>query len=90
MHREIIRISCIHILADIGTDEEALVEEDPFVCRIAVWCRAFGMEVMEVKVLHVSGIRPAAKCLDEAVRDTRNASEVNMAMRGDVADSIIC
>ncbi len=89
MHREIVGITGIDILADIRTDEESLVKEYSFIRRIAVRSWSLGVEVVEMEISDVSGISPAAECLDKTVRDACHTSEVYMAVRRDVAYSLI-
>ena len=80
MHGQVVRIAGIYVSPHVGAHKEALVEEYALVLRLAVWSRALSVEVVEVKVLDVSRVRPAAKRPDEAMRHAGYAAEVNMTV----------
>jgi hypothetical protein len=73
-----------------GTGVRSLVEEDSLVTRLAVGSRAFGVEVMEMKVADIAGIGPAAQGADQAVRHARHAAQMDMTAGRDVAHGLIC
>ena len=89
MHRQIVGVASVDVLPDVRADEETLLEEDPLVGRVAVGRGTFGVEVVEVQVGHVSGVRPAAEGPDQAVGNTGHAAEVDMAMRRNVAHGLV-
>jgi len=74
VHRKVVCISGVDILAYVRADEEALFEEYAFVLRLAVRSRAFRVEMMEMQVGYISGVCPAAKGLDEAMGYTGYAA----------------
>ena len=78
MHREIVGIAGIDIGPDIRPQEEALVEEDSLVGRVGIGCRSLSMEMMEMEIPHLSGISPAAQCLDQHVRNAGHTAEMNV------------
>ena len=80
MHRQVICVTGIHIRPHICTDEEALIEKNALVAFLTVWRRTFGVEVMEMEVADISGIGPATKGLNQAVRDAGHAAEMDVAV----------
>ena len=85
MHGKIVRVARIHILADIGTHEETLLEELAFVGGVAVGGRTLGMEVMEMQVCDVPGVGAAAESLNKTVGNACHAAQVDVAAGRDVA-----
>jgi hypothetical protein len=47
------------------------------------------MEMMEMQVLHLAGISPAAQGLDEDVRNAGHAAQMDVAVGLDVADGLV-
>ena len=80
MYGKIIGKTCIHIGADIGTKEKALIEENALIPLLAIWSGAFGMEMMEMEVADISRIGSAAQSLDKAMRHSRHAAQMNLAV----------
>ena len=87
MDRKIVCVSGIDIGPDIRPQEEALVEEDSLVGRVGIGCRSLSMEMMEMKIPYIPGISPAAQSLNEYVRHTGHAAEMNVVS---CADSHYC
>ena len=87
--RQVVGIAGIDVGPDIGTDEEALLEEDPLVPRLGVRGRSFRVEMMEVQVAYVPGVGTAAQGLDQDVRHAGDTAQMHMAMGRDVADGLI-
>ena len=87
--RQIVGVAGVDIRADIGSDEEALLEKDPLVARLAVGSGAFRMEMVELQSADIPRIRPAAQGLDEAVGHAGDAAQVDMAVGRDVADRLV-
>ena len=85
MDRQIIGPAALYILSHVGPQEEALVEKDARIALLAVGSGTFGMEMMEMEVAHISGIRPAAEGLDEAMRNAGNAGKMYVAAAFDMA-----
>ena len=75
---DIVRITALNAFADICSDEEALMEEYAVVLRIGVRCRTFGVQVMDMHIMQFTGIAAAAERIDENLRCTRNAAEMNV------------
>ena len=71
MHGQVVGISGIDVSPDVGTHEEPLLEEDTLVARLGIWSRTLGMEMMEMQVLNLAGVRPAAERLYKDMRQTR-------------------
>ena len=80
MYRKIVGETGIDVGTYIGTKEEALVEEYALIPLLAVRCGAFGMEMVEVQVAHVTGIGPAAQCLYQYMRHSRHTAQMNLAV----------
>jgi len=89
MYREVVGVAAVHVGPDVRPDEETLLEENAFVSRLGIRRRTFRMEMMEVKVFHLSGVRPAAESLDEDMRDACHTAEMYMAVGLDSADGFV-
>ena len=89
MDRQVVCITGIDIGPDVGTHEKALLEENTLIPGLRVWRGTFRMEVVEMQVTYIPGIGPAAQRLDQDMRHTGDAAQVDMAMGGNVADGLI-
>ena len=89
VHGQVVGVAGVHVGAHVRSDEEALLEEDAFVARLAVRGGAFRVEMVEVQIAHVPGVRPAAEGLDEAVRHAGDTAQMDMTMGGDVTDRLV-
>jgi hypothetical protein len=80
MYREVICITGIDVGAHVGAHEETLVEENALVTGLAIGGGTLCMEMVEMQVCYVSGIRPAAESLYKAMGNACDAAEVYVAV----------
>jgi hypothetical protein len=76
--RDIVGISCLDTLADIGSYEKRLMEEDSVEFRICVWGSSFSVEVVDAYILKFTGLTSAAKCLDKDTWSACHAAQMDM------------
>ena len=81
MDGNVVGIAAVHVLSDIGSNEETLVEENSFVGGIGIDGGAFSMEMMEMQVLETSLVRAAFQRIYENVGGAGNAAKVYMIVR---------
>lgn len=79
----------LHVLADIASHEESLVEEDALVLFVRIGCGTFSVEVMDTYVFQFSVVSPAAESLNEDLRGACNAAEVDMVAALDNLDRFV-
>ena len=77
-YRDIVRISCLHALADIAAYEECLMEEYPAELRISIWRRPFGVKMVDAYILKFSCLSSSAEGFNENAWCACNAAEVDM------------
>ena len=77
-YRNVVCISGLHSFADIGSDEECLMEEDSVIFRIGIWCRAFCMEMVDAYILKFSGITSSAESLDQYLWSACYAAQMDV------------
>ena len=78
MDWKIVGVSGIDISPDVGPHEESLLEEYSGILRIGIRCGSFCVEMVEMKVFHLTGIGPSDQSIDEDVRHARHTSQMNM------------
>ena len=83
---KIVRHAGLDAGAQVGTDEKTLVEERSGIFSAAVGGRAFRMKVVEVDIREFTG--PAAQGLDEDVRNTGDAGEVDVVSAAHRTDGL--
>ena len=78
MDWKIVSVSGIDICPDVGPHEKSLLEEYSGILRIGIRCGSFSVEMVEMKVFHLTGIGPSDQSFDEDVRHARHTSQMNM------------
>ena len=89
MHGKIVGISAVHAFPDIGTDEEALLEEYALELRVCIWRRAFGMEMVEVKVPYSAVFRPEHERVYQGFGCAGNAAKVYVVVVSDSRHGLV-
>ena len=77
-YRDVVGISGLHALADIGSYKESLVEEDSFEFRVCIRSRSFGMEVVDAYILKFSCLSSLAECVDQYAGSACDAAKMNV------------
>ena len=75
-YRNIVRISLLDALADIGPYEETLMEEYAFEFRVSIRSRPLGVEMMDFHVPEFSGFASAAHSVDQDLRGAGHAAQM--------------
>ena len=83
---KVIGIPGIHVGAHVGSHEEPLLEEDACVLRSAVGGRTFRVEMVEVKVPHLTGIGPFLQGADEDMGDAGHTAQMDVRAASDPGD----
>ena len=77
MDRNPVGIAGIDVGTQVRTDEETLLEEDPGILRIRIWCRTFSVEMMEMQVFHFMSFCPADKGVDKGHRSACDTAQMD-------------
>jgi len=76
--RNVVRVSCLDALADIGSDKECLMEEDSVKLGISVWSWPFRMKMMDAYILKFPPFSACAECIDKYAWRTCHTAQMNM------------